>query len=117
MAKIYFEGLEDLHGALKEKVTMKDVKEVVAFHGDKLNTRMKEQTKESFKKGYSHGDTASSINTNMIDNGLTAEVGATMEYDEYVENGTRFMDAEPFVEPAFNEQKELFKRDMKKLVR
>ena len=35
----------------------------------------------------------------------------------YLEYGTRFMDAQPFVRPAFDEQKEKFKDDMQKLVR
>lgn len=50
------------------------------------------------------------------DNGLAAEVKAEAPYSGYVEYGTRFMDAQPYFRPAFNEQKEIFKRDLKKLV-
>ena len=35
----------------------------------------------------------------------------------YVEFGTRFMDAQPFVRPAFKQQVPIFKSDMKKLVK
>lgn len=35
----------------------------------------------------------------------------------YLEYGTRFMDAQPFVRPALEEQASKFKRDMQKLVR
>ena len=35
----------------------------------------------------------------------------------YLEYGTRFMDAQPFVQPALEEQLPKFKSDMKKLVR
>jgi HK97 gp10 family phage protein len=35
----------------------------------------------------------------------------------YLEYGTRFMDAQPFVRPAYNEQKAKFIRDMNKLTR
>lgn len=51
----------------------------------------------------------------MKDNGLTAESGPTTEYAEYLEYGTRFMEAQPFIKPAFDKQAEKFKRDMKKL--
>ena len=48
---------------------------------------------------------------------MTAVVGPTTEYAYYVEVGTRFMQAEPFVRPPWEEQKELFKKDMDKLVK
>lgn len=35
----------------------------------------------------------------------------------YLEYGTRFMDAQPFVQPALEEQSAKFKSDMQKLVR
>ena len=48
---------------------------------------------------------------------MTAAVGPTTDYSPYVEYGTRFMQAEPFVKPSWEEQKELFKKDMDKLVK
>ena len=56
------------------------------------------------------------IELDIKDGGLTAEVEPTMEYSAYVELGTRFMEAQPYLKPAFDEQKEKFKKDMKKLV-
>ena len=47
---------------------------------------------------------------------MTAEVEPTADYAPYVEYGTRFMEAQPYLKPAFDDQKEKFKRDMKKLV-
>lgn len=110
-------GIEQLQLKLKRNVTLEDVKRVVQTNGDQLNKRMKEQTHDSFKKGYSLGDTARSINTVMSRGGLTATVKPTMDYDAYVEFGTRFMDAEPFVKPAFDTQKQKFISDLKKLCR
>ena len=43
--------------------------------------------------------------------------GAETDYSSYIEYGTRFMDAQPFVRPALEEQASKFKRDMQKLVR
>lgn len=57
------------------------------------------------------------IATEIRDDGMTAAVGPTTDYSPYVEYGTRFMQAEPFVKPSWEEQKELFKKDMDKLVK
>ena len=115
MARITIEGLDELEKALKENVTMNDVKRVVRFHGAALQSRM--QDKADFKKGYQTGETKGKIMLDFEDGGFTAAVGPTTEYALYLEYGTRFMDAQPFIRPAHNEQKEKFKNDMNKLVR
>ncbi len=117
MAKVKIVGIEKLQKKLKKNVDMAEVKTVVKKNGDQMNELMKRNTQTAFTKGYSKGDTAGSINTSITDGGLTAEVGPTTEYAYYVEHGTRFMEAEPFVKPAFDVQKEKFKNDMKKLTR
>ncbi|KXT74894.1 hypothetical protein STRDD10_00607 [Streptococcus sp. DD10] len=38
-------------------------------------------------------------------------------YAAYVELGTRKMSAQPFIKPAFDAQKEQFKKDMERLVK
>ena len=45
---------------------------------------------------------------------MTARVAPTAEYSEYVEYGTRFMESQPYMRPAFGEQKQQFKSDMQK---
>lgn len=117
MAEIKFEGLIELDKKLRKSMNMDAVKRAVQKNGDQMNERMKKNTRTAFKKGYSTGDTADSINTELSDGGLTASVGPTMDYDYYVEFGTRFMEAEPFVKPAWEEQKEQFKKDMDRLVK
>ena len=112
---IRIEGLEELQKALKENVTMDDVKRVVWHHGGQLQQKM--QSKADFKKGYQKGTTKRSIGLEPKDGGFAAEVGPETEYSPYLEYGTRFMDAQPFVRPAFEEQKAKFKQDMNKLVR
>lgn len=115
MAKVKITGLKELQKALKENVTLDDVKRVVRQNGSELQGRM--QDKADFKKGYQTGATKNSIGLEMKDAGLTAEVGPTTEYSPYLEYGTRFMEAQPFINPAHSEQKEIFLSDMKKLVR
>lgn len=115
MAKLHIEGLEELQAALKKNVTLNDVKRVVRHHGAELQERM--QDKADFKMGYQTGQTKRSIGLEIKDSGFAAEVGPETEYSPYLEYGTRFMDAQPFVKPAFDEQKAKFKSDMQKLMR
>ena len=100
------------------------IKTVVAKNGNQLNERMKAKMKKAYVtinprtgKPYSTGDTAGSVNTVLTDHGMTANVGPTMEYDPYVEYGTRFMKAEPAVRPAFEEQVPIFKRDLEAVMK
>ena len=115
MSGIKVKGLTELRVAVQAKGSLSRVKQIVQLNGDELNRRMKAKTTGAFKKGYTTGATASSINTVISDGGMTASVGPTMNYDPYVEYGTRFMEAEPFVRPAFEEQAIQFEKDMKEL--
>ena len=115
MARIRVEGLDELQKALKENATLADVKKVVRHHGAELQRRIQENA--DFKMGYQTGTTKRSVGLEIVDDGLTAESGPKTEYAPYLEFGTRFMDAQPFVKPAYDEQKEKFKSDMQKLVR
>ena len=71
--------------------------------------------KAVFKAGYSVGETRRSINLLNEKGGLMARVKPTTKYSPYVEYGTRFMDKQPFVKPAFQKVKKEFVNDLKKL--
>ena len=113
--KVRLNGLEDFERVLKKNVTMDDVKRIVKVNGDRLNRYMKEQTTHAYVKGYSTGDTAGSINTEVRDGGLTVAVGATMNYDPYVEYGTRYMSAEPILDPSLERVRPQFLGDLEKV--
>ena len=115
MAHIKIDGLDKLEKKLKDNVTLDDVKRVVRQNGAELQKRM--QSKADFTKGYQTGTTKRSIGLEIKDSGLTAESGAETEYAPYLEYGTRFMEAQPFVRPALEEQAQQFKSDLQKLVR
>lgn len=115
MAQITIKGLDKLEKALRENATLNDVKRVVKHNGSALQRNM--QGKADFTQGYQTGTTKRSIGLEIQDGGFTANVGPETEYSPYLEYGTRFMAAQPFVNPALNEQKEKFKSDMQKLVR
>lgn len=115
MGSLKVDGLEELQKALKDKVTLDDVKRVVRHNGSQMQQKM--QKNADFKKGYQTGATKRSIGLEIKDSGLTAEVGPETEYSPYLEYGTRYMDAQPFIKPAFDDQKKKFTSDMQKLVR
>lgn len=109
-------GLEELEAALKPNVTMDDVKRIVLTNGNRLAQTMKRGTTSAYVKGYSTGDTASSINVERRDQGFTVGVGSTMNYTPYVEFGTRYMSAEPVIAPAIQKIYPQFLRDLGKVV-
>lgn len=115
MAKIKVEGLDDLQKALKDRLNLDDVRRVVKQNGSELQQKI--QRNADFKMGYQTGETKRSVGLEIKDSGLTAESGPKTEYSPYLEFGTRFMDAQPFVKPAYEEQVKQFKADMQKLTK
>lgn len=115
MAGFKVTGLDELQKKLKENVNLDDVKRVVKTNGSQLQRKM--QNNADFKRGYQTGTTKRSIKLEIEDDGMTAKVGPETEYSPYLEYGTRFMDAQPFVRPSLNEQVQKFKSDMQKLVK
>ena len=126
MGDIKIVGMEKLQKKLKKNVDMTEVKRQVRKHGAQMQT--KAQQNAEFKGHYEwqkgkgrvfvppSGALRGSIHLEITDGGMAAEVEPTADYAPYVELGTRFMEAQPYLKPAFDEQKEKFKKDMKKLV-
>lgn len=112
---IKIEGIEELSKKLKNNVNLDDLKKIIKTNGSELTNNM--IRKAEFKKGYQTGTTKRSIILNIVDNGLTAEVGPTTKYAPYLEYGTRKSEPQPFVNPALNEQKQKFQNDLAKLVK
>lgn len=115
MAKITVEGFDDLQKAIKDRLNLDDVKRVVKQNGSELQEKI--QRNADFKMGYQTGETKRSVGLEIKDSGFTAESGPKTEYSPYLEFGTRFMDAQPFVKPAYEEQVKQFKADMQKLTK
>lgn len=110
MAGVKIIGIEKIQKKLRQNVQMADVKKVVRHNGAEM------QVKAQQNAPVDTGTLKRSIGIEITDGGMTAEVEPTADYAPYVELGTRFMEAQPYLGPAFNEQKEKFKKDMKKLV-
>ena len=108
---VRLEGFEELQARLKKNATLEDVKTVVQYRGaqmqDVAQTVCPRQT----------GNLADSITLEIMDNGLTAEVAPHTNYAGYVEWGRRFMNAQPYVRPAYMQESERFKEDLSKLMK
>lgn len=107
-------GLDKLEKDLYKATNFAVVKTVVRKNGSDLQRSM--QRKADFVKGYQTGTTKRSIGLAILDEGATAEVGPTTHYAPYLEYGTRYMEAQPFVGPAFREILPNFQRDLKKIL-
>lgn len=108
---VRFDGLEELQGKLRDNATLDDVKRVVLTNGSQMaNSAQRLAPVDT-------GRLAGSINLTLEDGGLTANVRDGVEYGAYVNFGTRFMSAQPFMTSSLQFHAERFKRDMGMLVK
>ena len=105
--KLTMTGTNELRKKLQKNSKLDAVKRVVKMNGAELQTKAQRNAPV---------DTGS-ISLELRDGGLTAESEATAEYAPYVEWGTRFMNAQPFMRPAYYAQKEQFKSDLSRLMK
>lgn len=108
---VRLKGVNELKLALRNKADMGSVKRIVKQNGAEL------QAKAQRNAPVDTGTLKRSIQLEISDGGLLAKSEATAEYAPYVEWGTRYVEAQPYMKPAFNEQKEQFRRDMDRLAK
>lgn len=111
MAGIKIEGLDKLQKHLKKQCTLDDVRNVVKMNGAELQNKAKRMAPVDT------GTLKRSIGLEITEAGMTAEVEATAEYAPYVEYGTRFMKAQPYIRPSLEEQKKSFENDLSKILK
>lgn len=111
---VMIQGLDELEIALQNRQDMERVRNVVKEWGAKLQSTMMRNA--NFVKGYQTGTTKRSIELDITDNGMTAKVAPGTEYSPYLEYGTRYMQAQPFVKPSYDSIKGGFVDAMKNLV-
>jgi len=107
----YVLGADVLIKQLKANANVDDVKKAV-----KLNTSEMQQKAQRYAP-VDTGNLKRSIGFDLTEKNLNGHVGATAEYAPYVNYGTRYMTAQPFLTRAFNEQKQLFVKDLKRLMK
>nr|DAW59143.1 MAG TPA: putative tail component [Caudoviricetes sp.] len=109
--KLTVTGTDALRKKLQQNGRLEAVKRVVKMNGAEL------QAKAQRNAPVDTGTLKRSISLELRDGVLTAESEATAEYAPYVEWGTRFMNAQPFMRPAYYAQKEQFKSDLSRLMK
>ena len=120
LVDVKIEGLQALISDLDARTyTGKQIRNVVMKNGaDLQEDAQKRMTKTvAYVKGYSKGTTRRSTTLSISDDGMKATVAPHTEYFPYVEYGTRFMEAEPTLNPAFQKIKQQFYKDVIGLVK
>ena len=130
MADVRFElkGLEKLQKKLQKVAKMEEMERIIEKHGTEMQ-RKAVNNASKFRGHYEGrgknkhfvkptGATKRSISVNSSKVGrFKYKVAPGSSYAAYVELGTRKMSAQPFIKPAFDEQKKLFKDDLERLVK
>lgn len=104
-------GADELIRGLKKSADLNDIKNIVKMNGASLQSNA--QRKASVDTGFMKR----SIMLTMEDGGMTARITSTAEYSAYVNYGTRFMSANPFMTNSFNVQKPIFLSDLSKVLK
>lgn len=130
MADVRFElkGLEKLQKKLQKVSKMEEMERIIEKHGTEMQ-RKAIINASKFRGHYEGrgknkhfvkptGATKRSISVNSSKVGrFKYKVAPGTSYAAYVELGTRKMSAQPFIKPAFDDQKRLFKNDLERLVK
>lgn len=122
MARVRIDGFDKLEAKLKRNMDLGAVRTVVRKNGADLQAKAQKNAPVGTPQstgipGYVGGTLKRSVELDITDGGLTAEVEPTADYAAYVEYGTRFMEAQPYLKPAYDEQKKEFVKDLNELVR
>ena len=113
----------NLADRLNELANLKDVQNAVRVNTTEMHR--KSTRNASFKGHYDSsgnfikptGATKRSIAIEFKDAGLTGVVKTGTHYSPYLEFGTRKMAAQPFMRPAFYDQRVKFMQDMSRLLK
>lgn len=130
MSSLQFElkGLEKLQSKLQRVAKMEEVERIVEKHGTAMQKKAVNNASKfrghyegrgknkHFVKPTGATKRSISVNSSKIDR-FRYRVAPGTAYAAYVELGTRKMSAQPFIKPAFDEQKKLFKNDLERLVK
>lgn len=111
MIALQIRGVGALIKGLNKRADMSGVKKTIVVNTSKM---------QKSAQRYAPVDTGNlkrSINMSILENGLTGQVRAEADYSPYVEWGTRYMSAQPFMRPAFHEQEKKFISDLKRLMK
>lgn len=106
----HFTGVNLLENKLKKNATMEEVREIVNRNGADLTkgAQRKAPVDTGYLKRY--------IIMQIASGGLMSKTLSGAEYSGYVNYGTRFMAAIPYMTTAYRVQRDVFLHDMRRLV-
>lgn len=108
---IKWSGIKELNAKIATNISLNAVKEVIKLNGAELQqTSMRLSPVDT-------GQLKRSITLEIKDKGLTAVVAPHVNYAAYVEYGTRYMQAKPYIRPAYNSQIVKVKKDLQSLTK
>lgn len=113
--RISVSGADELIAHLRNAQKLAEVKDVVKKNT--ANLHRKSVKNAQFTKGYSTGATRQSIKSDILNDGLAGKVSAGTHYSGYLEVGTRKMEAQPFIGPAFEEVSQEFHDDLNEVMK
>ena len=108
---VRLEGFKEFQVKLKDSAKLDDVRRAVQYRGSRL-----QQIAHDLAPNRT-GQLQRSITHEERDGGFTAEIAPHTNYAGYVEWGTRYMAAQPYIRPAFMQQSARFKADLAKLMK
>lgn len=119
MAKlsIQIQGLDKLTRKLIKNQALTEAKEVVKKNTAQMHEKTISNMISTYTKGYRTGNTENNTTFEIEDGGLSGVQTTNTDYIEYLEKGTRYMAAEPAIKPAFDVQKEKFRKEMEDLAK
>lgn len=113
MARFSIHGANELVAALNKRADLTLVKETVTMNG----AEMQEKAQRNAPVDTGHLKRSIGLASDISDGGLSARVKANAHYAGYVEWGTRYMYAQPYMRPAFKVQSAQFKKDMQRIMK
>lgn len=119
-ASVKIEGLDKFRRHLLDLSKMEAVRKVVAMNGSELQQKAMANCNfrghfEGKKFVSPTGTLKRSIQLRFEDDNMVAVIEPKAYYGAYVELGTRFMTAQPYLGPAWRIQQQIFQNDLKKL--
>ena len=112
MSSFKITGVKELEKALMKKVDeASKVKAIVRSNGIEMTNKSQRLSP------FDTGQLRRSITLKVSSSGYDATTGVSASYAPYLEYGTRFSAAQPFLKPSYNIQKKVFLKELSVLLK
>lgn len=112
MAKsIRLRGLKKLINRFRRNTELTEVKDVLRVNGEQMLQRARKNAPVET------GELRDSLRMDIDEAGFSVNIKSDVDHASYVEYGTRYKHAQPFIGPAFKRQQRRLKKDLSKLTK